>query len=189
MPPHHVWLFFFPFLIVSGQIYLHIPVSTRLREITRSQITPCWKDFVFCKWSCERSWWEPLRHTASEQLPFSFPAKRTRCARWCPVLAGRKSGRKGTEKLFVPQATQSISPERHSLQAFLGRKVRNSAENVRLCIYMETITGLLYNRIQNHHTIEERKKTRFWMCFVTVQGGSGPVPVPSHPSTCGFFSH
>lgn len=71
-------------------------------------------------------------------------------------LGGSQAGR-GTEKLFVPQATQSIFPERHSPQAFLGRKVRNSAENVRLCIYMETITGLLYNRIQNHHTIEKRK--------------------------------
>lgn len=71
-------------------------------------------------------------------------------------LGGSQAGR-GTEKLFVPQATQSIFPERHSPQALLGRKVRNSAENVRLCIYMETITGLLYNRIQNHHTIEKRK--------------------------------
>lgn len=108
----------------------------------------------------------------------------------CEVVSssGREEVGQEEDGETVPQATQSIFPERHSLQALLGRKVRNSAENVRLCIYMETITGLLYNRIQNHHTIGKRE-TRFWMCFVTVQGGSGPIPVPSPPSTCGFFAH
>lgn len=116
--------------------------------------------FVLGKWSCEQSLWEPLRHTGCKAATILLPYQEDKvqgCVQF--PSAGpteRKSGRKRKKRPYQKQvsaSSQSIIPS-----GFPGEKVRNSVENVRLCIYMETITGLLYNRIQNHHTIGRRKK-------------------------------